>query len=247
MTDTVLNRGNAAAGAFKIGYYLSTDKVSKTNTLTANRSIVSLAAGASSTGTAALAIPTETALGTYYLLTCADSAGSVSEVDETNNCISSAGTISISIVDLVQTAISNPPASGTIGGSFSVTDTVFNQGNAAAAAFKIGYYLSTDKVSKTNTLRGSRSFTGLPAGASSTGTVTVTIPTETAPGTYYLLACADSAGAVIETDETNNCLSSVGATTIETIKISLLRTNAANPRYFVDDRGEPVFLTGSHT
>jgi hypothetical protein len=37
------------------------------------------------------------------------------------------------------------------------------------------------------------------------------------------------------------------AESAKTIKISLLRTNTANPRYFVDDRGEPVFLTGSHT
>jgi subtilase family serine protease len=35
--------------------------------------------------------------------------------------------------------------------------------------------------------------------------VTVTIPTSTVAGTYYLLACADGASAVAESNETNNC------------------------------------------
>ena len=44
--------------------------------------------------------------------------------------------------DLIETAVSNPPASATTGSSFSVTDTVKNQGNASAAASITRYYLS---------------------------------------------------------------------------------------------------------
>jgi hypothetical protein len=49
-------------------------------------------------------------------------------------------------------------------------------------------------------------------GATNTGTRTVTIPTSTTLGTYFLLACADDPNGVIETDETNNCIAS--ATTV---------------------------------
>ena len=50
----------------------------------------------------------------------------------------------------------------------------------------------------------------LAAGASSTGTVKITIPSTTASGTdtYYLLACADDTVVVIETDDNNNCIAS---------------------------------------
>ena len=208
VTDTVKNQGNASAGAFKVGYYLSTDKVGKTKSLTGSRSITSLAAGASSSGTVSVAVPSGTAPGTYYLLACSDSGGAVTESNETNSCRASSSTIKISGVDLIETALSNPPASGVAGGSFSVTDTVKNQGNASAGAFKVGYYLSTDKVAKTKNLTGNRSLTSLAAGATSSGTVSVTVPSGTAPGTYYLLACSDYWVAAAESNETNNCLAS---------------------------------------
>jgi hypothetical protein len=55
---------------------------------------------------------------------------------------------------------------------------------------------------------------GLAAGAGHTGTVTVTIPTATSPNTYFLLACADGASGVVETDETNNCKASGSTVTV---------------------------------
>ena len=42
---------------------------------------------------------------------------------------------------------------------------------------------------------------GLENTSNSSGTATVTIPTTTPVGTYYLLACADDLNAVIETDK----------------------------------------------
>jgi hypothetical protein len=38
--------------------------------------------------------------------------------------------------------------------------------------------------------------------------VTVTIPSSTAPGAYYLVACADDTNGVTESNENNNCLAS---------------------------------------
>jgi subtilase family serine protease len=162
-------------------------------------------------------VPTTTTLGTYYLLACADDAGilTVAESNEANNCIASAALVQVKapdLPDLIETSVSNPPALVTLGGSFSVTDTVINQGAVGAGPSMTQYYLSTDttKSSGDKLLTGIRSVPALGPGAASTGTLTVTVPTTTALGTYYLLACADDAGisTVAESNETNNCIAS---------------------------------------
>jgi subtilase family serine protease len=154
-------------------------------------------------------------VGTYYLLACADDTDAVVESDETNNCKASATTVVISKSDLIETSVSNPPATALIGGSFSVTDTVQNQGDVSAAASTTRYYLSTDtaKDGADKRLTGSRSVPARAAGATSTGTVSVTVPNTTTVGTYYLLACADDTNAVVESNENNNCKAS--ATTVD--------------------------------
>ena len=55
---------------------------------------------------------------------------------------------------------------------------------------------------------------GLAAGATSPGTVTVTIPATTPSNTYLLLACADDLNTVVETTETNNCKASATGVTV---------------------------------
>ena len=51
-------------------------------------------------------------------------------------------------------------------------------------------------------------------GNASTGTVTVTIPTTTVAGIYYVLACADDSAAQYESLETNNCSASGAMVTV---------------------------------
>jgi subtilase family serine protease len=59
-------------------------------------------------------------------------------------------------------------------------------------------------------LTGVHAVPALAPGATSSKTVTVGIPTGTAPGMYAVLACADDGHAVIEDIETNNCRASAG-------------------------------------
>jgi YD repeat-containing protein len=127
--------------------------------------------------------------------------------------------------DLVVSNISNPPSSGSPGGSFSVTDTTQNSGNVAAAATTTVYYLSTDNTitSSDILLTGNRSIPSLNAGASSTASVTVATPSNIANGSYYLGACADSGGVIAETSETNNCKASKSKITIS-VPLSLSAT-----------------------
>jgi len=155
-------------------------------------------------------IPSSTPLGTYYVLSCADDLNAVTESDETNNCKASATTVQVTLSDLVVTAVTNPPATAAVGGTFRVTASVKNQGLVAAGSFKVRYYLSADQQKDGGDvlLSGARSVSSLNAGQTSSGNTNVTIPTGTLAGTYYLLACADDLSTVTELDETNNCLAS---------------------------------------
>ena len=117
--------------------------------------------------------------------------------------------------DLIETSVTNPPATVLDGGSFSVTDTVQNTGSATAAASTTRYYLSTTtSKSGARLLTGSRAVPSLAAGATSSGTVTVTVSAGTAGGTYFLLACADDTLVVPEINENNNCKASATQVTV---------------------------------
>jgi cysteine-rich repeat protein len=115
--------------------------------------------------------------------------------------------------DLIESAVTNPPATVPLGGSFMVTDTAFNQGNATAGASQTRFYLSVDTVMSASDRRiGVRNVPSLAPGSGNTGTVT--LRGLEVPGTYYLLACADDTLLVVESDEGNNCRASTTTITI---------------------------------
>ena len=218
ITNTVKNQGATTAAQSTTRFYLSLDaaKDAGDTLLTGSRTVATLAAGAQSAGTTTVTIPLTTPPGTYNLLACADDLQVVVEASEPNNCRAATATIVVGRPDLVETVVSNPPAVARPGTSFAVTDTVRNQGTVPASASTSHYYFSADtqKSADDRLLTGARSVPALAAGAASTLTVTVTIPSATPPGTYFLLACADDTKLVAESDEANNCLASAGAITV---------------------------------
>ena len=86
-------------------------------------------------------------------------------------------------------------------------DTVLNQGASKARRSTTRYYLKNDQVKKN--LKGSREIGRLRPAAQSKGTTTVTLYTDTLPGTYALLACADDTELVGKSGE-NKQLPGVG-------------------------------------
>jgi hypothetical protein len=112
--------------------------------------------------------------------------------------------------DLRVSSLTNPPATRADGGSFAVTDTTANKGTAAAPASTTRYLLSLNTTKGTGDvlLSGARAVPKLAVGATSKGTVTVTIPVGTKAGTYYLLGCADDRKVVTESNELDNCRAS---------------------------------------
>jgi len=211
VTDSVLNQGGVSVASTTTRYYLSLDaaKDGADRLLSGTRGVPTLAASTTSSGSRTVTIPSATPLGTYFLLACADDLSQRAERNETNNCRASATTIQVTRPDLLETSVSAPPATVVRGTSFSVTDTVLNQGGLASGASTTRHYLSANSVKDGNDrLVGSRSIPALAVAATSTGTVSVTVPSNMALGPYYLIACADNTTTVTESNETNNCLAS---------------------------------------
>jgi hypothetical protein len=131
--------------------------------------------------------------------------------------------------DLTVTAVTDPPALAVPGTKIAVTDTVRNVSGFGAGSSRTQYYLSVDtsKSSGDKLLVGGRAVPALGPFAASSGTVNVTIPANTADGTYFLLACADDKQDVLESNEANNCLAATS--TIQVGKPDMLQTDVSNP------------------
>jgi hypothetical protein len=231
VTDTTRNEGTGGAPATTTRYYFSTDAARNAGDilLGGSRAVGALGAGSTSAGTVTVTVPT-TASGVYRLLACADDTGAAAESSETNNCLASTGVVQVVGPDLVVTALSNPPATASPAGTFAVTDTTANQGGrATSATTTTRYYLSTDQARNTGdtALTGTRAVGALAAGSSSSGTVTVTVPSGMSAGTYFLLACADDDTTEAEQSETNNCRASTTSVQV-TIGVSDLVVTAVS-------------------
>ncbi len=208
-TDTVKNQGSGSAGSSITSFYLSTDtaKGGGDILLTGSRSVPSLAINETNTGTIVVTIPSSTASGSYYLLACADDTNVVAESNESNNCIASATKVSVTGAspDLTVSAVTAPASAGP-GQTITVGATTKNSGTVAAPASTTYFYLSANSSLDTavDTYLGSRAVPALAAGATNTGTISVTLPGSMATATWYIIAKADGPGAVPEASETNN-------------------------------------------
>jgi hypothetical protein len=113
--------------------------------------------------------------------------------------------------NLEVTEMFNPPSSAAPGSSFGARDWVINRGPGPAGPSYTRYYLSLDTARDAADilLGGGRTVGPLALGQTSKGSITVTVPSPIPAGLYYLLACADDLGEVIEGSEANNCRTSL--------------------------------------
>jgi subtilase family serine protease len=207
--NAVRNQGPAPATAFRMTFYMSAaDPTPGAGTAIGWRDISGLAAGASWVANTVLTIPAAFDPGTYYVSAVADSGRVLTELDATNNGRTAATTTTVSLYrpDVVMSALT-APTTGSTSKTIIVANTVLNQGNAPAGPFRITFYMSaTDATPGAGSAVGSRDVASLAAGASSAANTTVTIPAGFDLGTYYVSAIADSGGALVELDATNNGL-----------------------------------------
>ena len=220
LSNAVQNAGGATAGAFTVSFSLSTDQTAGgANDLAfpTTRSVSSLNAGASSSVTTTLTIPTTTPVRSYFVCAQADSANVLIEGDETNNGRCTSTALSVAPTDLVLSVLSPNAASANAGGGLSVANTAANPGAALSRSFTIAFRLSPNQIygdADDVVIPTTRTVTSLAIGGSSPATTSVTIPATTRTGSYYVCAKADSANVVLETNETNNTRCSTTTVTL---------------------------------
>jgi len=198
---TVANIGPVAAGYFYVSLYLRS--ASGSDIWLADRVVNGLAPGASNTADTVVTIPANTVPGTYTIVAKADSYNYVVETNETNNTLLG-NQIAIGGSDLFLTQVSGP-ATALTGTAVTVRNTATADATKGAAAyFYVSLYLRS--ASGSDIWLADRVVNGLAPGASNTADTVVTIPANTVPGTYTIVAKADSYNYVVETNETNNTL-----------------------------------------
>lgn len=213
--DSVKNAGSAAAGAFQVGIYLSTDAtITAQDLLIGLRPVASLAPGATSSGGDVLAVPATISAGSWWVGALADPQGAVAESDESDNARATGAPLQISVPprpNLVVQSFTFTPASVDTGTPIDVVDTIANTGPGAAGSFDIGVYLSTDVViTRDDTRIATRTLAALASGASDSSNGQIVVPIELAAGTYHVGVIADIGLELPETDETDNALAASG-------------------------------------
>ena len=229
----VVNFGQAAVGSSITGFYLSTDNtISTSDTLLTTRTAPALGPDINQAGSGwydyesqTVTLPGNLAPGTYYVGAIADYNNAVTnEITEANNP-SNAVAITVTPPPQPDLAIhTNLTASSTsvaAGGSTTLSYYVVNWGQASVGSSITGFYLSTDNtISTSDTLLTTKTAPGLGPDINQAGSgwydfesMTVTLPGNLAPGTYYLGAIADYNNAVTnEITEANNASNAVQIT-----------------------------------
>ena len=203
VTDTTKNQGTGSSLPSNTGFYLSTNlTLDGTDVWLGSRPVTSLGPGVTNQVSTTLHIPPSTGAGLYYIVAKADWDVRVTENNETNN-VRTERAIKIG-PDLIVSSVM-APATAVAGGTIDVSDTTKNQGGGSSATSATRFYLSTNTtLDGSDQPIGSRSVPLLAPGASASFTATLTVPGTTGGGTYYVIAQADGASAVLETTETNN-------------------------------------------
>lgn len=105
--------------------------------------------------------------------------------------------------DLVVTAFT-APASGIVGVAIAASTTVENVGGSDAGAFRVAVVLALDPGLSTTVSELDCDVNVLAKGASTQCSGQVTVPVSLTDGSYYVGVIADSGGAIVERDESNN-------------------------------------------
>ncbi|HEU4369130.1 MAG TPA: S8 family serine peptidase, partial [Methylomirabilota bacterium] len=172
--------------------------------------VPALIAGGASAPKRIVQAPTQ--VGLYWIFARANTGNTIIEASTANNVRATSKPLIVG-PDLLPTAAPLTPTAKVPGSVFGVATSVKNQGGAAAAGpFNVTVYLSTDATFDGGDVAiGTRVVNTLAPGATSLGTVMVTILPSQAQGAYFLLVRADAGGVVPEADETNNVKASAKA------------------------------------
>ncbi len=204
----ITNLGNYNATGTYLKVYLSAT-ANGTDIELANKFVSTISANGSVTMSFEITIPQDAQIGSKYLLFYADASDILTETNENNNKANSAVMItSPTAPDLyIQNPLANP-ISLQIGENIVISANIQNIGNENAGNFWLRCYLSLNPTYESfiDTELGDAAFNfiSLNTGANSPYTTSITIPTTTTPGNYYLLFVADTENTINELNENNN-------------------------------------------
>ncbi len=190
---------------------------------------------------AQVTIPNTTPAATYFLGIVVDANDDILEARDDNNMLASTGTFTVEpITDLTVTAVTGPVAA-VVSNTIDVDYTLLAN-DVDASDIKVQLYLSPDAaITDADILLAVILGHNLTAGVPSSSTATVTVPSGTAQGVYYLGAIvnqnnANQNDAVSESNDNNNSVASV-----KTISIGLDATDpAALPDLMISDVSGPA-------
>ncbi|MDA9518860.1 hypothetical protein XI06_00465 [Bradyrhizobium sp. CCBAU 11434] len=213
-----VNGTGAAAAATTTKLYLSQDAfIDGSDTLIGTFSTPQLLANQSSSGSLTTTIPANLAPGTYYVVIGADTANVVTnEVSETNNVFAQSFTVTPSRPDLSEyVSVANTTVAA--GHSVTVDAYAMDIGAGPSGASTAGIYLSSDATITTSDTLLTTVSSGALTSVGQTGyydhqSLSVMLPGNLAPGTYYLGGIADYNNHVSESNETNNTYNTVKIT-----------------------------------
>ena len=212
-----MNLGNGVVGPSTARIYLSTDPTITTSdtvlaTLTTSQTLATVSQpGYYDHQTVSVTLPGNLAPGTYYIGGIADYNNQVSESNEANN--------TYNVTKITVTAPQQPDlteyvavSSTTVaaGGSVTIDAYDMNIGNGVSGPSTARIYLSTDPtITTSDTVLATLTTSQTLATVSQPGyydhqTVSVTLPGNLAPGTYYIGGIADYNNQISESNEANN-------------------------------------------
>ena len=205
---TVIN-----AGDLDVSFYSTDIKLKNANGSTINTffdvstsSITINANGGTLNRDFSFLIPSNLNGGNYKLEFEVDAGNNVNESNETDNVVIKNITIMDQMPDLMfSTPVTISPSAVVVGNTATITGAIKNQGVSIANNVVIKYYLSSDiNLGTGDTYLSSSSIASLAPNAISNINKTITIPSNYAAGTEYLIAVIDEGNSIPELVENNN-------------------------------------------
>lgn len=184
---SIINQGEASAGASKVYYYFEKDARSFTNTYKVGEDPVgALASGATEPEQFSYTVPSNASAGTYYFYFWIDAEGAVTESSEDNNAYYWTITVANKPDLTLKTGTLNKSVFKP-GEAMNAEITIQNIGAGSAAAHTVYYYFEKGAYSFNNQFKvGEVSVSALSPGGSAVKQFSATVPVSASAGTYYL-------------------------------------------------------------